>query len=108
MPQTPDTSSVVAYDRTLVLAIELSSKCWVVAAQVPGLPRAKAKQTVKPTVEALMAAIDGYRSRAAAAGRIVERVIATYEAGWPGFWLARWLARRGVETYRHPTLQCTR
>ena len=99
MPQTPDTPSVVAYDRTLVLAIELSSKCWVVAAQVPGLPRAKAKQTVKPTVEALMAAIDGYRSRAAAAGRIVERVIATYEAGWSGFWLARWLARRGVETY---------
>ena len=99
MPQTPDIFSVLEYDRTLVLAIELSSKCWVVAAQVPGLPHAKAKRTVKPTVEALMAAIDGYRSRAAAAGRIVERVIATYEAGWSGFWLARWLARRGIETY---------
>lgn len=99
MPQTPDTLSVLEYDRTLVLAIELSSKCWVVAAQVPGLPHAKAKRTVKPTVEALIAAIDGYRSRAAAAGRIVERVIATYEAGWSGFWLARWLARHGIETY---------
>ena len=99
MPQTPDTPSVLEYDRTLVLAIELSSECWVVAAQVPGLPYAKAKQTVKPTVEALMAAIDGYRSRAATAGRIVERVIAAYEAGWSGFWLVRWLARRGVETY---------
>src|SRR5215469_612035 len=99
MPQTPDIFSVLEYDRTLVLAIELSSKCWVVAAQVPGLPRAKAKQTIKPTVEALMAAIDGYRSRAAAAGCIVERVIVTYEAGWSGFWLVRWLARLGVETY---------
>src|SRR5215831_8654030 len=99
MPQTPDIFSVLEYDRTLVLAIELSSKCWVVAAQVPGLPHAKAKRTVKPTVEALMAAIDGYRSRAAAAGRIVERMIATYEAGWSGFWLVRWLARRGVETH---------
>src|SRR5215813_6359196 len=97
--QMPDTFSVLEYDRTLVLAIELSSKFWVVAAQVPGLPHAKAKRTVKPTVEALIAAIDGYRSRATAAGRIVERVIATYEAGWSGFWLARWLARRGVETY---------
>ena len=97
--QMPDAFSVLEYDRTLVLAIELSSKCWVVAAQVPGLPHAKAKRTVKPTVEALIAAIDGYRSRAAAAGRIVERVIAIYEAGWSGFWLARWLVRRGIETY---------
>jgi transposase len=26
-------------------------------------------------------------------------VIATYEASWSGFWLARWLLRRGVETH---------
>ena len=26
-------------------------------------------------------------------------MIATYEAGWSGFWLVRWLARRGIETY---------
>ena len=91
--QMPDTFSVLEYDRTLVLAIELSSKCWVVAAQVPGLPHAKAKRTVKPTVEALIAAIDGYRSRTAAAGRIVESVIAPmrqdglafgWSAGWRG------------------------
>jgi transposase len=99
MPQTLGTPCAIDYDRTLVLAIELSSKCWVVAAQVPGLPHAKAKRTVKPTAEALMAAIDGYRSRATAAGQNVERVIAVYEAGWSGFWLARWLAQRAVETY---------
>ena len=29
----------------------------------------------------------------------MERVIATYEAGWSGFWLARWLATHEVETY---------
>ena len=46
-----------------------------------------------------MAAIDGYRARATAAGHTVERVIVIYEAGWSGFWLARWLARRGVETH---------
>ena len=34
------------YDRTLVLAIELSNKSWVLAAQVAGVARVKAKQTI--------------------------------------------------------------
>ncbi len=86
VPVAPD------YDRTLVLAIELSNTSWVLAAQVPGLPRVKAKRTIEPMVEALLAAIQGYRERAQAAGCPVERVIATCEAGWSGFWLACWLA----------------
>ena len=91
--------SAVDYERTLVLAIESSNKSWVLAAQVPGLPHTKAKRTVNPEAEALLAAIAGYRTRAAATGRSIERVIAVYEAGWSGFWLARWLIRRGVEVY---------
>lgn len=87
------------YESTLVLAIELSNTSWVLAAQVPGLPRLKAKQTIEPTAEALLAAIEIYRGRARAAGRMVERIVAIYEAGWSGFWLARWLARRGVEVH---------
>jgi transposase len=93
VPTAPD------YDRTLVLAIELSNKSWVLAAQVPGLPRVKAKRTIEPTAEALLAAIQGYRERAHAAGRHIERMVATYEAGWSGFWLARWLATHGIETH---------
>ena len=91
--------TAVDYERTLVLAIELSNKSWVLAAQVPGLPHTKAKRTVNPEAGALLAAIAGYRTRAAATGRSIERVIAVYEAGWSGFWLARWLIRRGVEVY---------
>lgn len=87
------------YETTLVLAIELSNASWVLAAQVPGLPRVKAKRTIEPSTEALLAAIGGYRNRSKAAGRTVERVVAIYEAGWSGFWLARWLARHGVETH---------
>src|SRR6266851_4651973 len=87
------------YENTLVLAIELSKASWVLAAQVPGLPRVKAKQTIEPRTEALLAAIDGYRDRSRAAGRTTERVVAIYEAGWSGFWLARWLAQHGVETH---------
>ena len=90
--------AAVDYERTLVLAIELSNKSWVLAAQVPGLPHTKAKP-IDPNADALLAAIAGYRARAAAMGRSIERVIAVYEAGWSGFWLARWLMRHGVEVH---------
>ena len=89
----------VDYDQTLVLAIELSNKSWVLAAQVPGLLQTKAKRTIDPDKNDLLAAIDGYRIRAAAAGRSVKRVITSYEAGWCGFWLARWLMAHGVEVH---------
>ena len=56
----------VDHERTLVLAIEVSNKSWVLAAQVPGLPHTKAKRTIDPEAEALLAAIAGYRARAAA------------------------------------------
>jgi transposase len=46
-----------------------------------------------------MAAIEAYRERAREVGHTVERVIAVYEAGWSGFWLARWLALRDVEVH---------
>jgi len=68
------------YENTLVLAIELSNVSWVLAAQVPGLLRVKAKQTIEPRTEALWAAINGYRERSRAAGRTVKRVVAIYEA----------------------------
>jgi transposase len=98
-PSFPDRPANLDYDRTLILAIDLSNKKWVLAAQVPGMPQTKARRTIEPTPEALMAAIDGYRARAAAVGRTIERAIATYEAGWSGFWLARWLAVRGIEAH---------
>ena len=91
--------AAVNYEGTLVLAIEVSNKSWVLAAQVPGLPHTKAKRTIDPEGEALLAAISGYRARATATGGSIERVIAVYEAGWSGFWLARLLMRHGVEVY---------
>lgn len=36
------------YERTLVLAIELSNVSWVLAAQIPGLLRVKAKRSIEP------------------------------------------------------------
>jgi transposase len=89
----------VDYDQTLVLAIELSNKSWVLAAQVPGFPQTKAKRTIKPDKNALLAAIDSYRTRAAEAGHSVKRVIIIYEAGWCGFWLARLLMTNDMEVH---------
>lgn len=91
MPESRSAESVYC-DSTLVLAIELSSKSWVLAAQVPGLPRTKAKRTIEPDKMALQSAqsaIDVYRDRAAAAGYPVDRVMVTYEADWSGFRRAR-------------------
>src|SRR5580693_4735015 len=92
-------AAAVDYERTLVLAIEVSNESWVLAAQVPGLPHTKAKRTINPDAESLMAAIAGYRARATASGHSMERVITVYEAGWSGFWLARWIMRHGMEAY---------
>src|SRR5215218_3220432 len=92
-------SSGIDHEATLVLAIELSSRSWVLATQIPGLQGVKSRRVIAPTKEALSTAMAGYRARAQAAGRTVERVIAIYEAGWSGFWLARWLAGRGVEAH---------
>ena len=98
-PGARPTPAVLDYERTLILAIELSNTSWVLAAQIPGLPGVKAKRSIEPTPEAVMAAIASYRARAETAGRNVDRVVTVYEAGWSGFWLVRWLAKYGIETH---------
>ncbi len=93
------TTSGPNYDCTLILAVEISNRSWVVAAQVPGLQQKGTKQLLAPKADALMAAIEGYKRRAAAAGMRVDRVIVAYESGGSGFWLARWLQQRGIEVH---------
>jgi hypothetical protein len=87
MTQAPDT--VVDYERTLILAIELSNTSWVLAAQIPGLPGVKAKRSIDPSPEALMAAIEGF---APGPRRLAEMSIAwsrSTKQGGRGFgWLA--------------------
>jgi transposase len=104
MTQTPvpqPSYSAAEFDRTLVLALEVSEKSWVVAAHVPGpgLQGSKPRRTLPPTAEALLEAVETYRARAARAGRTADRVVLVYEAGYSGFWLARWLARHGVGAF---------
>jgi hypothetical protein len=101
--------AAVDYERTLVLAIEVSNKSWVLAAQVPGRPHTKAKRTIDPKAEALLAAIAGYRACAAAMGRSIERVIAVYESANGRSVLSKRRVQHGISNIRrcsHRGLGC--
>jgi transposase len=49
--------------------------------------------------EELATLIERLKARCAASGHPIARVISTHEAGREGFWLARFLTRRGVEVH---------
>jgi transposase len=97
--------SLVAFEQnsTLVAVVELSLKSWLVAALVPGLARQPLKKQGADE-NALLALLHRWRGEAIKAGSKIERIVVAFEAGRDGFWLARWLRARGIETYViHPT-----
>src|SRR5215471_18857008 len=84
MVQTPEPQpsySVADFERTLIFALEVSDKSWVVAAHVPGLPGSKPRRTLLPSTDALLEMVDHYRARAAKADKSVDRVVLVYEVG---------------------------
>jgi transposase len=97
--------SLVAFeqDSTLIAVIELSLKTWLVAGLAPGIER-NLLQRRDPDPDGLLALLHRWRAEALKAGREVDRIVVAYEAGRDGFWLARWLRERGIESYViHPT-----
>jgi transposase len=106
MPQPNDLSrSLVALnqDDTLIAVIEMSRSSWLVAGIVPGIARHPLKK-LAPDEAALLRLLERWRSEAIQAGRQITRIAVAFEAGRDGFWLARWLRARGIETYViHPT-----
>lgn len=90
-------------DSTLIVVIEMSLSNWLVAGMVPGLERQPLKK-MKTDENELLKLVGHWRDEAVAAGREIQRIVAAYEAGRDGFWLARWLRERGVEAYViHPS-----
>lgn len=85
-------------DSTLVVVLELSGKSWLVGARVPGLSRLS-RHSLTPSAADLSGLLGKMTARAAAHKRAVTRIVVAYEAGWDGFWLARYLQQRGVEVY---------
>jgi transposase len=78
--------------------LELSEQKWVLAVQLPGVKR-HTRHVLQASGEELAELIERLKARSAASGHPVTRVILTHEAGRDGFWLARFLARRGVEVH---------
>jgi len=106
MPEQFDSHNTAAafdHDSTLVVALELSGKSWEVGAVVAGVARRPRRRLAPRDVAGLLAALERWRSEAAAAGRTARRVVLTYEAGRDGFWLARSLLAQGIEVQvMHP------
>src|SRR5262244_3668493 len=101
MPQPNDLSrSLVALDQnsTIIAVVELSQSSWLVAGMLPGIERQPRKK-LEPNPERLLALLHRWRDEAVRAGRTITRIALAFEAGRDGFWLARWLAARGVEAH---------
>lgn len=95
--RTPATAAL-DYDSTMIGALELSSKKWLFAVQLPG-SRKHTRHVVEANGAALTTLIEQLKTRSAKAGKEISRVVLTHEAGRDGFWLARYLQRRGIETH---------
>ena len=92
-------TTVFDHDSTLVAALELSGKSWEVGAVVPGVARRPRRRLDPQDMAGLLRALDRWKSEAGAAGRTIERVVLTYEAGRDGFWIARYLQAQGIEVH---------
>jgi transposase len=92
--------SLVAFEQnsTLVAVVELSLKSWLVAGLVPGLTRQPLKRQASDA-DLLLKLLHRWRDEAIKAGSKIERMAVAFEAGRDGFWLARWLRARGIESY---------
>jgi transposase len=86
------------YDSTLIAVIEMSGSTWLVSAIVPGLDR-RPLQKLPVDEDRLLGVLERWTTEAGKAGQTIGRVVVAYEAGRDGFWLARWLRDRGVESY---------
>ena len=92
------TQAALDYNSTIIGALELSEKKWVLAVQLPGVSR-HSRHVLEACGDGLASFVERLKARCAAAGRKIARVILTHEAGRDGFWLARFLARRGIEVH---------
>ena len=90
-------------DKTIIAVIEMSQSSWLVAGIIPGIERHPLKK-LEPSEEELVRLLMRWRTEATKNGQTITRFAVAFEAGRDGFWLARWLRARGIETYViHPT-----
>jgi len=90
-------STATPDEQTLYAALELSKNSWLLAIQFPGRDSPSLHPIKGGDADGLMAKLDAARQRLAKVSGRVPKVTLCYEAGYDGFWLARFLERRGVD-----------
>lgn len=83
---------------TILVAIELSMKSWLVVIHSPARDRLSRHKVAAGDVSDLLAHMDRARSRAARSLGCRVAVVSCYEAGYDGFWLHRRLGAAGIES----------
>ena len=88
-------------DSTIIAVIEMSQSSWLVAGIVPGIERHPLKK-LEPNEAELVHLLMRWRAEATKIGCTIMRIAVAFEAGRDGFWLARWLRARDIETCHPP------
>ena len=84
---------------SIYAALELSKNSWLLAIQSPGRDNPSLHPIKGGDAEGLMAKLDAACDRVAKLTGQTPQVVLCYEAGYDGFWLARFLEQRGIECH---------
>jgi len=84
-------------EQFIYAALELSKNSWLLAIQVPGRDNPSLHPIKGGDAEGLVAKLDAARDREAKVTGQVPKVTLCYEAGYDGFWLARFLKQRDID-----------
>jgi hypothetical protein len=92
--------SLIPFDpnQTLTAVVELSKRKWLVAGIIPGVERQPLKKLAADENQLLML-LERWRAEAEKAGHKITRIAIAFETDRDGFWLARWLRKRGIEAH---------
>ena len=89
-------SATISNEQSIYAALELSKNSWLLAIQVPGRDNPSLHPLKGGDTEGLMDKLDAARDRVAKATGQTPMVTLCHEAGYDGFWLARFLEQRGI------------
>ena len=89
-------STTISHEQSIYAALELSKNSWLLAIQVPDRDNPSLHPIKGGNVAGLMAKLDAARDRVTKATGQTSVVTLCYEAGYDGFWLARFLEQRDI------------
>jgi len=92
--------SLIPFDpnQTLIVVVDMGKMSWLVAGVIPGVERQPWKKLAADENE-LLKLLERWRADAEKAGHKITRIAVAFETGRDGFWLARWLRARDIETH---------